>query len=180
MDSAKYLGPLLQAVIRSLFEDANITPETLKNDIYSNVNEASIDTISTLFNLCKDLISRAATEDLEVIQFESLVQKEASLSPPQQDLIVKFWKSQKPKIHDYVYRKVRWNNSLQKITWRIDVKTKTKAQADVNEPSAIVEMTIGKNKEKDQKLVRFEMDKEQLSQVLLQIHNIQQQLAASS
>jgi len=180
MDSAKLFGPLLQGVLRSLYEGVEVTPETLKQEIYSDVNDATLEAISELFELSKQIISKAAKDDLEVSQFETLVQKESALSTAQQELFVKFWKAQRPKIHDYVYRKVRWNNSLQKISWRIDVKTKTKAVTDVNEPTAIVEMNIGKNKEQDQKLVRFELDKEQLAQVLLQINNIQQQLTSSS
>jgi len=181
MDSPKYFGPLLQAVLRSLFENAEITAETLKQEIYADVSNASLDDISNLFELCKGIIARGAREDLEVTHFEAFVQKEKALSSAQQDLFVKVWKSQKAKIHDYVYRKVRWNNSLQKISWRIDVKTKTKALTEVNEPTAIVEMNIGKtNKEQDQQLVRFELDKEQLDQLLLQINNIQHQLTSSS
>jgi len=180
MDSPKYFGPLLQTIVRFLFEGVEVSPETLKQEIYPDVNNATLEAISELFELCTQIISRGAKEDLEVTQFEALVQKETALSAAQQELFVKFWKAQKAKIHDYVYRKVRWNNTLQKISWRIDVKTKTKAVSEVNEPTAIVEMSIGKNKDQDQKLVRFEMDKEQLAQVLLQINNIQQQLTSSS
>jgi len=178
MDSQRHLGLLLTAVVKSLFEDIQILPDILKAEIYPDVEAATPEGVFSLFEKCRDLIRQGASEDLEVTQFEAVVQKEGGLSPIQQDLIVKFWRNQKQDIHSNMYKKMVWNNSLQKVAWRIDMKTKTKSAGDVNEPTAIVELSIGRPKEEaeSQKLVRFEMDRDSLARVLLQINNIQQQI----
>ncbi len=36
----------------------------------------------------------------------------------------------------------RWNNSLNKISWRIDTKTKSRNVGDMNELCSIVEMVL--------------------------------------
>jgi len=178
MESQKHLGLLLTAVVKSLFDGLVVHPEFLKEEIYADI-DVSPETIYTLFETLRDLIQQGATEDLELTQFEAIVQKESSLTPIQQDLLVKFWRSQKQEIHSNVYKKVTWNNSLQKIAWRIDVKTKTKSGDEINEPTAIVELSIGRPKQEPeaQKLVRFEMDRDKLARVLLQVNTIQQQIA---
>eukprot|EP00026_Physarum_polycephalum_P019658 Phypoly_transcript_21778.p1 GENE.Phypoly_transcript_21778~~Phypoly_transcript_21778.p1 ORF type:complete len:179 (+),score=35.15 Phypoly_transcript_21778:62-598(+) len=172
MESPKIFGGLLTVVVKHLFEGASA--ENLKEDYFADVEAATPEALSALFETCKEVISQAAVQDLEITQFEALVQKESSLSAAQQDLFVKFWRAQKAKIHENVYKQTRWNNSLTKIAWRIDVKTRTKTAADLNEPTAIVELTTDSGKK--QKLIRFEMDKEKLAHVLQQINSIQEQL----
>lgn len=54
----------------------------------------------------------------------------------------KFWKVHKNKIHDTLVSKTNWNNSLKKVSWRIDVKSQSKSAENINEPSAIVELQI--------------------------------------
>lgn len=179
MDSQRHLGLLLSTVVKSLFENVSVQPQMLKEEIYAEV-DVTPEAAYGLFETCRDLIEQAAAEDMEPSQFETLVQAQQSLSATQQDLLVKFWRSQKQEIHSSVYRKMTWNNTLQKFAWRIDLKSKTKSggEHDLNEPTAIVELTIGKSKQAGQeaKMVRFEMDRERLATILLEINNIQQQI----
>jgi len=195
MESPKHFGALLTSVVGSLFEkDAGkgevvLEPASVHAEIYADT-AVTVETVGALLLVVRKILKQAAYEDLELDAFETLVQTvgKGTLTPTLQDLFVKFWKTQKPKIHDQVYKKVTWNNSLQRLTWRIDVKTKTKTVSELNEPTAIVELSIQPNKStspasassstSQSKLVRFEMDKDQLTQALRDINNIQQQLVA--
>ena len=96
----------------------------------------------------------------------------------QQEVFLKFWRNQKSKIHDILVDKSNWNNHLNKMTWRIDSKAKSRTQNELNELSAIVELNL--QNENNTKVVRFEMDKTQLDRTLDQIKNIQKQLTKYS
>ena len=41
--------------------------------------------------------------------------------------------------------KCKWNDSLLQFSWRIDVKTKSRHQEKLNEPTAIIEFNIGQH-----------------------------------
>jgi hypothetical protein len=47
-------------------------------------------------------------------------------------------------LHAKVRKNAMWGTSLNKFAWRIDVKSKARAVAEMNEPVAIVELTLGK------------------------------------
>jgi hypothetical protein len=83
------------------------------------------------------------------------------------------------------------NNSLKNLSWRVDVKTQTKAAAvmkqELNEPVAIAEFIIGKTKPSvdgaeaaeqsaDDTVLRVEMNRDQLTEAVTQINQIQAQI----
>jgi len=115
MDSQRQFGLLLTTIVKSLFEaDVPTDPDTLKQLIYADIEAATPEAIQDLFEASNELIRQGAATDLEVTQFETIVQKQKRLSAVQQDLIVKFWKNQKQEIHNNIYKKVMWNNTIQK------------------------------------------------------------------
>lgn len=83
-----------------------------------------------------------------------------------------------------IRQSAQWNNSLKSFNWRVDVKTKIKADSkqDLNEPTAIMEFVVGNpNTPKDEenvtdKVVRFELDKPQLASMLYEINQIENQI----
>jgi len=46
-------------------------------------------------------------------------------------------------LHAKVRKNAMWGVNLQKFAWRIDVKSKARAVSEMNEPVAIVELTLG-------------------------------------
>eukprot|EP01112_Ceratiomyxa_fruticulosa_P018825 TRINITY_DN6077_c0_g1_i1.p1 TRINITY_DN6077_c0_g1~~TRINITY_DN6077_c0_g1_i1.p1 ORF type:complete len:191 (-),score=42.36 TRINITY_DN6077_c0_g1_i1:97-669(-) len=187
MNSAKHFGALLTTIVNALFmeggSEASLAPATVHAEVYSDT-DLTVEVVANLINVISNILKKAAYEDLELDAFETLVQSagQSSLTPGLQDLLVKYWRTQRSKIHEQVYKKVTWNNSLHKVAWRIDVKTKSKSGAEMNEPTAIVEVSVNPKfqsaSNSGSRLVRFEMDKEQLSQTLRDINNIQQLLVA--
>ena len=119
----------------------------------------------------------------------------------QQEVLLKLWRAQKTKvilkkrdkfvfahfpvflakkIHEYMIRNNTWNDTLQKLSWRIDSKTKSKNINEMNELTTIVELTVNKKDTGKSDIIRFEMDRDQLSSVLGQINDIKKHLTKFS
>lgn len=82
----------------------------------------------------------AASAALNASQFEESLAKQEGISDAHKQVWVLFWKEKEPDIHRAMVNKSRWNDSLQSHSWRIDVQTRSKAQAQLSKPVAIVEV----------------------------------------
>ena len=100
------------------------------------------------------------------------------LSEQQKELVVRFWRNQRGKVHDLLRQNSTFNNTLQRMAWRVDVVSHAKQLGQLNTPAAIVEMQLASRGEQAVEVLRFEMDKEKLAQVLAEIHAIESKLAA--
>lgn len=94
-------------------------------------------------------------------------------------------------MHETLRKESQWNNALKDFTWRIDVKTKVMqdTKQDLNEPAAIVQLAIGPYRDEDSeaekngqllpsdRVIRFEMSREKLTEVVYQINQIQAQIS---
>ena len=69
--------------------------------------------------------------------------KDARISVEQVETFLSFWQHHRQQIHSSLYEACRWNK-IQKINWRIDVKTPTRECEIVNMPTAIVEILTEK------------------------------------
>ena len=96
---------------------------------------------------------------------------QANLTDAQRQGFLKFWKTQKQKIHDQYVKDALWGPRLKSFSWRIDVKTKSKHIKQLNEPTAVLEFDV---KQDDQvNVVRFEMDAAQVANMLDQLQRIE-------
>lgn len=84
------------------------------------------------------------------------------------------YNNEKEKIHDALYQKSKWNNSLKEINWRIDVKTASSKGDTANEPVALVELSTSKT------ATKFSMDKQQVSELMTQLDQIQRKIEEAS
>lgn len=108
----------------------------------------------------------------------------------QQQAILRGWRQNRTKAHEALRRESQWNNALKDFTWRVDVKTKVMqdTKQDLNEPTAIVQLAIGPYSPEDteaqkegrllptDRVIRFEMSREKLTEVVYQINQIQAQI----
>eukprot|EP00727_Mastigamoeba_balamuthi_P010827 m51a1_g6367 putative comm domain-containing protein 1 (199) ;mRNA; r:119569-120427 len=176
MEDTKLFYALVSGVAKREYEgDESITPEFLKEAVFASSSE-TVQDIERACGVCREVLARAAYEDYEASQLESFLKlKKTDLSQLQKDTIVRFWRNQRAKIHEAVKQRCTWDGTLQKMAWRMDVKTRTRSQPDINEPVAIVELHINKFPEgKD--VARFEMDREQLSHVLAQVEDLEREI----
>jgi len=177
----KLFGAFLNGIFKGIYEkDPDITVDFLKEHIFKDNQDVTVEDLRTLYENCSNVIQKAALHDWELLDLESYL-KQSNFSDEQQEVFLKFWRTQKNKIHDIIIKDTTWNNTLQKMSWRIDSKTKSKKVAEMNELTAIVEMVVGNNQQKDKnqnntQVIQFEMDRDQLAKVIGEINTIQKQL----
>ncbi|EGG18316.1 hypothetical protein DFA_03810 [Cavenderia fasciculata] len=143
--------------------------ESLKDLLFSDT-DLTTDDIIAVYNKSLQFIDKCAYFDYDLSAFESNI-KDTDFTDIQQECFIKFWK-----IHETNFKKTRFNNTLQKMSWRIDLKTKSKDVPEMNEPTSIIEFNLSSNLKNDNKTIRFEMDRDQLHDTLEQINNIQKHL----
>ncbi|KAH3745105.1 COMM domain containing 1 [Pelomyxa schiedti] len=170
-DNIRSFHSLLVGVVKREYErDDTITVQILKEKLFPALE---VPAVEQLYNLCKDILARAAYEDYEASQLETFMKlKKVPFSQPQKDIMLKFWKNQRAKIHDVMRKRTTWNPTLEKVSWRIDVKAKSRSSgaADINEQTAIFELMLAKQ---TQTVLRFEMDKPHLTTIVSQLDEIE-------
>jgi len=181
MENPVRFAALLNGVAKHSFDnDEQITPAFIKEQVFPQHEDVTADDVASMFERCRSVIRDAAYNNALPAQLQQLLKKESTFSAAQQEIIVKFWTLNKDKLHAKVRKQATHAPGINKFAWRIDVKSKARAISEMNEPVAIVELTLGKkDQEKEKaKVVRFEMDGEQLKDVLAQVDAIQRQINA--
>eukprot|EP01118_Nematostelium_gracile_P010347 TRINITY_DN3553_c0_g1_i1.p1 TRINITY_DN3553_c0_g1~~TRINITY_DN3553_c0_g1_i1.p1 ORF type:complete len:145 (-),score=44.56 TRINITY_DN3553_c0_g1_i1:15-449(-) len=121
------------------------------------------------------ILDRAAFENWDISELESAL-KETTISDKEQEELIRRWRVERPKVHERLVNESTWNNRLEKLSWRIDSKTKSRKVNEMNELTSIVEMKLASSEKKQSEVVRFEMTQDQLKKVLAQVNHIQQQI----
>lgn len=93
--------------------------------------------VSALLNQAEAYLFKAARESWTLSQAEKNME-ESNLSEDQQQAFLHAWKLNAEEVHRVVVSRSVWNSVMDDISWRIDVKTRTKTQPDLNEPTAII------------------------------------------
>ena len=89
-------------------------------------------------------------------------------------------------MHEALQKRTTWNNHLKGLNWRLDVKSASRDAAELNEPSAIFELSSeagyksGGASAAQEGTVRFEITREQLGGVLGQFKEIQAAMDAAA
>ncbi|KAK0040983.1 COMM domain-containing protein 1 [Biomphalaria pfeifferi] len=179
-DPKRFLALLNGISRRNYFGHSELTDDFLKQEIYPDASEEDFCRIcSRVAGLLKSLVSA----DMDMIQLEvfltaQMKRKEGTLSEEQAASLRKFWKTNKQKIHDSIVSQTMWGNSLQKISWRVDLKSQSRHAEHINTPTAIMELHIADNlsTSKVPEVVRLELDETKLSAMLLNMKDIDDQI----
>ncbi|KAK7492347.1 hypothetical protein BaRGS_00016444 [Batillaria attramentaria] len=180
-DDTKSFLALLNGLARmNYYGQSEITEDFLKEQIYPEMSQENFDHVLTR---CRGLLKSMVSADMDMTQLEAFLsaqskKRDAPLSEEQISAVRKFWKLNKTKIHESIISQTMWGNTLQKVSWRIDLKSQARHVNQINAPSAIMELQIGEtlNKDKAADVVRFEMDEEKLTRVLASMQEIEQQI----
>ena len=131
---------------REYFEESEITDDFLHQELFPDLGREQFDAMLSRYeNLMRNIVSA----DMDFNQLEAFLtsqtrRKQGSLTQEQAAAFLKFWKSQKVKIHDVLVQRSSWNNRLKDISWRIDLKSQGRHLQQINTPVAIVEMQVEK------------------------------------
>ena len=195
MGQPKLYGALLNGVMKRNYEgDTTITPEFLHEAVFvaSGQDGVSVGDVAQACDAAGRVMERAAYEDYDVSQMEKFLKltKNLGLTDVQKKAFARFWLNNRGKIHDAVCRRALWDNTLERVAWRIDVKARTMAAAtgpdaraaqaaedEQHEPVAIVELHINRADAPGKRdVARFELDKEHLAQVLQQVTDLEKDI----
>ena len=93
---------------------------------------------------------------------------------------LKFWRAQRTYVHERAVALSRWNNSLAKLAWRVDVKQRERGDAAAaearQEASALVELVMEARDSSAPRVVRFELGKDQVAATARSLDAIQRAL----
>ncbi|KAI8507761.1 PREDICTED: COMM domain-containing protein 1-like [Branchiostoma belcheri] len=178
--SKSFLGLLNGLARRSYYGDENITDGFLKEELYPEMPEGDFE---ALLSKCNGLIKSMVSADMDFKQLEAFAtsqtkRKQGGITEEEAQMLTKFWKTHKSKIHQVVVSRCAWNNKLKDVSWRIDLKMQAKHVDQINQPTAIVELQVQNGEQKESNVVRFEMDEERLSKVVKDIEKIEEQINA--
>lgn len=131
---------------REYFGESDITDEFLHQELFPDLSAEQFDAILKRYEtLTRNIVSADMDyNQLEAFLTSQMKRKQGSLTQEQAAAFLKFWKSQKVKIHDVLVQRSSWNNKLKDISWRIDLKSQGRHLEQINLPVAIVEMQIEK------------------------------------
>lgn len=131
---------------REYFGESDITDEFLHQELFPDLSAEQFDAILKRYEtLTRNIVSADMDyNQLEAFLTSQMKRKQGSLTQEQAAAFLKFWKSQKVKIHDVLVQRSSWNNKLKDISWRIDLKSQGRHLEQINSPVAIVEMQIEK------------------------------------
>ena len=83
-------------------------------------------------------------------------------------MFVMFWKTERPKVHDFMVSQSTWEPTLQQLSWRIDVKTAARGATEINQPTAIVEMLLSQGGK-----FQFEVSRQEVTEIQQTLDAIQ-------
>ena len=131
---------------RDYFGELEITNEFLHQELFADLEEEQF---QSMLKKYETLMRNIVSADMDFNQLEAFLtsqmkRKQGALTQGQAAAFLKFWKSQKTKIHDVLVQKSSWNNKLKDINWRIDLKSQARHLQQINTPVAIVEMQVEK------------------------------------
>lgn len=148
----------------------------------------------TLIENLEKLLKKAAHGHWSVILLTEELTK-VTVNEDHATVFIKFWQSEREKIHKFLQSK-QFNGHLevreylkftssslssplthlfvtleQRTAWRIDIQTATKRKDEMNKPVAIMEFKV-KKPDESKKIVQFEMERNELSNLLKKFDDI--------
>jgi uncharacterized protein YbaA (DUF1428 family) len=180
-DSNKNLLALINGIIRrDYYDDETITDDLLKQELFP---AQSCDGFAALVNKIRSIIKSMASSNMDHTQADTFLtsqtkKREGGVTEQQSKLVMQCWKVHRTRIHDSIVRHCVCNNRLRDMSWRIDVKSRSRHTDQISTPAAIVELHLANTGAIQQgvEVVRFEMDESGLGKVLNSLKNIGEQI----
>ena len=108
--------------------------------------------------------------------------RDGGITEQQAKILLQISKLHKTRVHESVLRSCVWNSWLRNISWRIDVKSRSRTVEQLSAATAVVDLELENSDANSQgvEVVKFEVDEKGLSHVLQSLKDIEQQIDAQS
>lgn len=175
MEDKKIIALLNGIVKRDYYGDVDISNDFLKEQLFPDLSDDDFQSVLTQYEM---ILKNMIYSDMDLNQLEAFLtslirRKQNQISDEHKSAIVRFWKSNKQKLHSLIMKEASFNNSLKTFKWRIDLDYKDNSQA--SEPKVVFEIGLDK-KDKFEKLV-FESDSKTLDDMVDQVKTIEKALS---
>uniref|UniRef100_A0A7S0F5S7 COMM domain-containing protein n=1 Tax=Hanusia phi TaxID=3032 RepID=A0A7S0F5S7_9CRYP len=127
---------------------------------------------------CRGVLTRASEEGWTMSMMENYV-KEQDLSEEVSETLLNVWRRNESKIREEAKKKSFWGNSLKRLSWRVDVSTKSRYVEDLNEPCAIMELNMSNSGDgENANTVKFEIDRDMLARMNEEVTRLQELISS--
>lgn len=123
------------------------------------------------------MLNTAAQNNWEPVKLNEHV-KQRNLGGDYSKVITTIWSKEFEKVNKKLLKDSTWNNSIDHLSWRVDVKAISKLRTEIDEPVAFFEFAT-KSNVKDAKgaaaapkIAKFEMNREQVGDILKSLGEI--------
>ncbi|XP_055761489.1 COMM domain-containing protein 1-like [Salvelinus fontinalis] len=181
VETSKSLNGLLNGIAQIVYyNNAEITEELLKNELYPDLTEEEF---RAMHEKMKGLLKSIATANMDQAQLEAFLtaqtrkQGTGGVSAEQAAALSRFWKSHRARVRESLLGQSRWEPGLKGLTWRVDLQTSASRGGGANIPVALVELELGRTGE-DSDFVCLEFDEAKVNQVLKKMAEIQESIDA--
>jgi hypothetical protein len=167
----KFFKALVSGVVKmNLLGDASITEAYIAEQIFApnNVPQAAA---AELTLAVADIVAAAARGNSTVAELEKVLTKRAVFSAEQNDAFLSAWKTDGPKVHARNVQASDHTPELVKSAWRVDVTTQSRHASELNEASAIIQLTTGQDGVASDSF-QFEMNRAELSSLLATLNDV--------
>eukprot|EP00052_Salpingoeca_macrocollata_P034156 m.10649 g.10649 ORF g.10649 m.10649 type:complete len:186 (-) comp6030_c0_seq1:23-580(-) len=182
-DDKKLYHALLNGLCQRLyFGDETMTAEFLKGELYSEMPEEEF---QMLHKSAERLLTNIVSSDMDFAKLERFLgaqaakKTEGALTEEQAQAFAKFWKAQRSKVQERLSELSCWEKKLAAVSWRVDVKTKSRHIEELNDATGILELKLDQGSGKSAEVVQVEVDRTQLNTLLREVAAIEQELKAT-
>uniref|UniRef100_A0A8C8R574 COMM domain-containing protein 1 n=1 Tax=Pelusios castaneus TaxID=367368 RepID=A0A8C8R574_9SAUR len=178
-EGSRSLSGLLSGIAQATYYGhAGITEELLRGQLYP---ELAPHEFRSLLAKISGVLKSVASADMDLNQLEAFLtaqtKKQGGITADQAAVIAKFWKNNRTKIRESLINQSRWDNTVKKFNWRVDLKSQSRHIDQINTPVAIVEMELGKNGQESEFLC-LEFDEAKVNQMLKKLSEIEESITA--
>eukprot|EP01031_Cornospumella_fuschlensis_P032133 gene32133-38867_t len=174
----KPFGSLLQALRKKTFpvsDDAVFSEDEIVQSIYRKfIPDIDIEEARNEVTTFESIIKKAAQDYWSPDNLNDFLEQR-SFPTEHTTLFTEFWRRESDKIHSKILQQSTFNNILNDLSWRVDMKALTKNSAENNEALAYFELNMLERKDAgvDKRIVKFEMGREDVAKMVEQLSAIQ-------
>ena len=179
MTENKILGLLNGLSKRNYHQEEGLTNDFLKEQLFPLIDKESFESMLRQY---ESILSNMVNSDMDEQQLEAylaslITKKESPITEEQKGDIMKFWNTNRRKLHALMVADSRCSNTIKSVKWRVDIDYKDNTQSC--EPKVIFEFGLQQEKTTDirQENFVFESNTETLDKLIQHTDDIEKAIS---
>mmetsp|Transcript_29303 Transcript_29303/g.58493 ORF Transcript_29303/g.58493 Transcript_29303/m.58493 type:complete len:189 (-) Transcript_29303:21-587(-) len=174
LESRPFQALLNGLVKKNFVTGSDISSEYLLGELYAGLDEAEEGQFANEISLYEKILLKAAEQNWEVQRLVEFL-SERSLPSDHIQIFSNIWTKESSRINKHMMTSVTWNKTMDRLSWRVDVKALSKTSAEQSdEPVAFFELATKKGDGAGgTQTAKFEMDRSEVQTLLNSLNEIQ-------